>query len=193
MSVAQFCNRDAVTIAADACALEAAKLMHEHTTSVLVVIEETEGVRRPRGLLSAQALATRVIAAQADPGEVRAADIMRAVDTCVTEDEPVWKVVEHMRSNHQRTLPVVDADGGLIGVLAADDIFALLSAGLVDIAALLHEQPPAPTRATPAKRGARRKPARKAPRKPTRKKTSEGESTPATEPDSKQETPTVVE
>lgn len=168
MSVSQYCKRDAASIAADASALDAAKLMRKHRTGTLVVIGEQDGKHKPLGLLGESALVMEVLARGKDPKTVTAADLMQPVEDCAREDEAVWAVVERMRERNQRRLPVTDAEGAFVGLLAADDILELLAAGLIDIAML--------TRATPAtgktsgtKRAGQKNTARKATKRPAKK------------------------
>lgn len=168
MSVTQYCKRDAISIAADANALDAAKLMRKHRTGTLVVIDEQEGKRKPLGLLGESALVVELMARGTDPKTATVADLMQPVEDCAREDEAVWAVVERMRERNQRRLPVTDAEGSLIGLLAADDILELLAAGLVDIAMLTRETPAA-GKATGAKRTGQKKSARKTTKRPAKK------------------------
>lgn len=167
MSVTQYCNRDVVGIASDASALEAAKLMRKHGTGTLVVVSDEDGQRKPLGLLGESALVNEVMARGTDPESVTAAELMQPTADCAREDEALWTVIERMRANQQRRLPVTDAAGALVGLLAADDILGLLSAGLVDIATLTREPPPAKAagRRRAASKKSPRKTAKRAPKK----------------------------
>lgn len=159
MSVSEYCNRDFVAIAPENTALDAAKLMRKHGIHSLIVVEENDGLKKPLGLLDDAALVREVMAKKADAETVTVATLMQAVDECARLEEPVWTALERMRRQHLRRLPVIDAEGGLVGELMADDILALLTAGIVDITALLRGQ--ADTKKKPARRGARKKPARR--------------------------------
>lgn len=170
MSVTQYCNRDAISIAAGASALDAAKLMRKHRTGTLVVIDEEDGKRKPLGLLGESALIVEVMARGADPKATTVADLMQAVDGCAREDEAVWTVVERMREHNQRRLPVTDAEGALVGLLAADDILGLLAAGLVDIAMLTREAPAG--KPPDNKRTGPKKSPRKTTKRPAKKETA---------------------
>jgi CBS domain-containing protein len=167
MSVTQYCNRDAISIAADASALDAAKLMRKHRTGTLVVVDEQDGKRKPLGLLGESALVVEVMARGTDPKTTTTADLMQTVESCAREDEALWAVVERMRENNQRRLPVTDTEGSLVGLLAADDILELLAAGLIDIAMLTRETPAGKTPAN--KRSGPKKNARKTTRRPAKK------------------------
>ncbi|WP_455386118.1 CBS domain-containing protein [Acidihalobacter prosperus] len=174
MSVSQYCNRDAISIAADASALDAAKLMRKHRTGTLVVVSEQDGKRKPLGLLGESALVVEVMARSLDPKTATVDDLMQPVGDCAREDEAVWAVVERMRERNQRRLPVVDGEGAFVGLLAADDILELLAAGLIDIA-MLTRAAPSTGKASGAKRTAQKKTARKPakrPAKPAKKDTA---------------------
>lgn len=170
MSVTQYCNRDAITIASDASAQEAAKLMRKHRTGTLVVIAEQDGKRTPLGLLGESTLVIEVMARNVDPKAVIAADLMLPVEECARENEAIWSVVERMRERNQRRLPVIDKEGALLGLLAADNILELLAAGLIDIAMLTRETPG--DKAPQVKRAGQKKTARKTTKRPSKKEAS---------------------
>lgn len=195
MSVTQYCNRDVITIAAEATALEAAKLMRKHRTGILVVVTEQDGKRAPLGLLAESTLVTEVMARGTTPDKPSAADLMFPIDECARADEPLWNVVERMRASDLRRLPVTDADGALVGLLAADDILELLAAGLLDIAMLTRESLGGKSRPSRGKRAAPKRTARKTSGRPAKQKAAQqpaepaGERKPAKKQEAADETP----
>lgn len=180
MSVSQYCNRDAISIAADASALDAAKLMRKHRSATLVVVDEQDGKRKPLGLLGQSALVVEVMARGGDPKTTTVSDLMQPIDDCAREDEAVWAVVERMRERNQRQLPVTDAGGEFVGLLAADDILELLAAGLIDIAMLTRAAPASGKTAGAKRTGQKKSTARKTTKRPARKDTAK-KSEPAAE------------
>jgi CBS domain-containing protein len=53
------------------------------------------------------------------------------------EDDGLFEVVETMQQKAVRRLPVVGADGGLRGIVTADDVLRVLSAELGNLAEAL--------------------------------------------------------
>lgn len=163
MSVSEYCNRDIVTLSPQATALDAAKLMRKHNVTSIIVLDESESQKKPIGILEDTALVREVMARKYDPGTILVETLMQPVTECAQMEEPVWAAVEQMRKQNLRRLPVVDSEGKLQGELIADDILALLTAGIVDIAALLRA--PAGKKKTSRKQP-RRKSTRRAPAAP---------------------------
>ena len=141
MAVSQFCNRKIVTISKESDALQAAKLMRRHRTSTLVVIDtqSPDSKKIPVGLLEEGILSREVLAKSLDPQTQKVAALMNPLPISINEQTAIWEAIEAMRERNLRRLPVMDADGNLTGLLAADDIIDLLLAGLSDILALTRE------------------------------------------------------
>jgi CBS domain-containing protein len=59
----------------------------------------------------------------------------------VREDEGLGRAVSLMRSQGVRRLPVVDASGALVGLLAADDLIELLGEELSGLGAMIARGP----------------------------------------------------
>ena len=72
-----------------------------------------------------------------DPEDVTVGDIMTRELVTVTEDTDFWDAIHEMRRHGVRRLPVVNASGGLEGILALDDALDLLSEALAGLAGLV--------------------------------------------------------
>jgi CBS domain-containing protein len=86
-----------------------------------------------------------VVSVLAGDGEqfdvLRVGDVMSRAVVTAREDEPLADALKRMRVHGIRRLPVVDAGGNLIGLLAFDDLVEHVSRELEDLAALIaHEQ-----------------------------------------------------
>jgi CBS domain-containing protein len=66
-----------------------------------------------------------------------AADVMTTDVVTARDDEELQDVLRRMRSSGVRRFPVVEADGGLAGFIAFDDLVDWLSEALSDLALLL--------------------------------------------------------
>jgi CBS domain-containing protein len=118
---------------------DAARRMAERRVGSLVIVD---GEKRPVGVVTDRDLVVRVLAARRDPGATPIVAVMTEAPAVVTADTSIEAALERMRAAGTRRLPVVDADGGLVGILSLDDVLALLAEELVEVGALLDKQSP---------------------------------------------------
>ena len=107
-----------VTIGSTATVGEAAKLLAEKRIGALVVSDDG---KKPVGILSERDIVREL--GRQGPGilDAKISDLMtRKVSTCVTGDEAT-SVLERMTAGRFRHLPVVDADGNMIGLVSIGD------------------------------------------------------------------------
>jgi CBS domain-containing protein len=62
--------------------------------------------------------------------------------TTVTEDAQIATALGYMRAGRFRRIPVVGPDGRLCGILALDDVLAVVAAELAEIGPLLMREAP---------------------------------------------------
>lgn len=141
MRIADICTRHVVDIGTDASVQQAAVRMRHHHVGTLVVCEKPNGERIPVGILTDRDLVVSVLAASVDPETVTVGDVMsRAPATC-RESQDLFDAVQVMRAHGVRRLPVLNAAGGLGGLVSADDIVAALGTHLGELGhALTREQ-----------------------------------------------------
>lgn len=107
-----------VTIGSSATVGEAAKLLAEKRIGALVVSDDG---KKPVGILSERDIVREL--GKQGPGVLAnpISDLMtRKVSTCVTGDE-ANSVLERMTAGRFRHLPVIDADGNMIGLVSIGD------------------------------------------------------------------------
>jgi CBS domain-containing protein len=76
-----------------------------------------------------------------DPQAVTVGDVMSRNPATCGEDEELFDAIQTMRERGVRRLPVLNAKGGLVGMLAADDVNGALSSHMVELShALTREQ-----------------------------------------------------
>lgn len=136
MTIAELCTRDVVVMGRNESTAEAARLMREHHIGSIVVVERGDGAARPIGMITDRDIAVGVVALGLDAVATAAEAAMRAGVVSVREDEGIGRVVALMRSEGVRRLPVVDAAGSLVGVIAADDLVDLLAEEMAGLAAM---------------------------------------------------------
>lgn len=139
MTIARICQREVDLAEVGETAQVAAKRMEARNVGSLVIVD---GRRRPVGIVTDRDLAIHVCGHGLDPGQARIGDVMSPNPTSVTEDSSIEKALEVMRSVAVRRLPVVDDEGGLIGVVTLDDILLLMAEDFAQLRALLTQSSP---------------------------------------------------
>jgi CBS domain-containing protein len=119
----------------------AARRMRDLHVGDLVVVDESAGGGIPIGIVTDRDLVVKILA---DGGERAArASVADAMSTDLVTarcDDSVEDALVQMTASGVRRLPLVDDSGRLAGVLAFDDVVALLSEELVDLARLIARQ-----------------------------------------------------
>jgi CBS domain-containing protein len=118
--------KEIMTVAVECCMLEdnsqkAAEIMKNADTGVAPVLAD-ENSPKVVGIITDRDLCLGVVAAGRNPREVRVKECMTGrVVTCHPEDD-VRRVAEMMAENQIRRIPVVDRDGGIVGIVSLADI-----------------------------------------------------------------------
>ncbi|MEW6353466.1 MAG: CBS domain-containing protein [Pseudomonadota bacterium] len=141
MPIGELCSRDVVFVTRNESVVEAARLMRQHHVGDVVVIDEKNGLRVPVGMITDRDIVIEVIAKGVSPDTVTAGDIMSGDIAVVRETEGVYETIQYMRAKGVRRMPVVNAKGALVGILALDDLLELISEEMGELAKLIaHEQ-----------------------------------------------------
>jgi CBS domain-containing protein len=125
---------------------EAARVMRERHVGCLVVVEElTAGERIVVGVLTDRDIAMGVVAADRDPHGMRVGDVMTRDVVKVRDDDSLSDVLAAMRRKAVRRVPVTGPKDVLIGIVALDDVLAVLAQQMEAVAAAVsaaarHEQ-----------------------------------------------------
>lgn len=134
MAIGEFCNREVVFATREMSLPEAAQLMREYHVGDLVVVDEVDGKRVPVGIVTDRDMVIEVIAKSLDSDEFSVGDIMGPQLVSVQEKEGVFETIRLMRAKGIRRIPVVNRDGGLAGIVSADDILDLLAEEMAELA-----------------------------------------------------------
>ena len=118
MKVCDLMSDKVVSIDQDEPVSAAARLLKQCNVGALPVCD---GKKRLRGMLTDRDIVTRCVAAGADPGRMKAGEIMsRGVVTAGPFDE-IGAAAQLMRGDQVRRLPVL-SEGRLVGVLSLGDL-----------------------------------------------------------------------
>lgn len=139
MSVGRICSRVVETVEADDTIVTAACRMRDESVGTLVILD---GAGRPQGIVTDRDIALRVCAEGRAPARTRVGDVMTSPVDAVTDDTTIDWAMNRMAERRVRRLVVVDDDGVLVGLLAMDDVLALLVDEAQDIGVLLRRQAP---------------------------------------------------
>lgn len=134
MAIGEFCNRDVVFATREMSLPEAAQLMREYHVGDLVVVDEVGGKRTPVGVVTDRDIVIEIIAKSLNLDEFSVGDIMAPQLVSVQETEGVFETIRLMRTKAIRRIPVLNSEGGLAGIVSADDILELLAEEMTELA-----------------------------------------------------------
>ena len=114
-------TKNPATCGETAPVVDAAKLMEREGVGSIPVCEDGRLV----GIVTDRDIAMRVVAEGRDPRETKIQDVMTRDPESVSAEEPIARALEVMESRQVRRIPVIDAGGKLVGIIAQADIARL--------------------------------------------------------------------
>ncbi len=137
MSVGKVCVREVAVAERSTTVREAAQLMRRFHVGNLVIVDGKGSRARPIGIVTDRDIVLSVVATGLDPAVFTLGDLaINALVTC-TEDQGVFECIQQMRRHGVRRMPVVDRDGGLVGIVAVDDLVQLLAEEMGELGKLI--------------------------------------------------------
>ncbi|MBD3388571.1 MAG: CBS domain-containing protein [Candidatus Altiarchaeales archaeon] len=106
-----------LTVAGGESLQEAAKMMHDHGISSLMIVEDG----RPTGIITERDLVS-ALAGETDPSKATVSDAMTRDPITIGQDDNINAVKKTMMENNFRHLPVVDDRGNLVGIVSLRDL-----------------------------------------------------------------------
>ena len=141
MTIGAICNREVITVQRDATVLHAAMLMREYHVGDVVVVEARNEQCVPVGIVTDRDVVIKLVATELDSAVITVGDIMESKLTIVKEHSGVFEAIQAMTAKGVRRLPVVDIEGGLVGIVTLDDLLLLLAKEFSSLTKLIaHEQ-----------------------------------------------------
>ncbi|MCE2969138.1 MAG: CBS domain-containing protein [Burkholderiales bacterium] len=123
-AVSDLATREVVMVGPPATLLECAQAMRNRHVGSLVV---ADAAGKPLGIVTDRDLVVEALALQLDPATLTAGDVMSTPVATVRLDDDLFDALARMRERGVRRLPVVDAQGRAVGVLAVDDLLGVLA------------------------------------------------------------------
>jgi CBS domain-containing protein len=137
-TIREVCTRAVVVVTRDTTVAAAAQLMRRHHVGTVVVCDPLSGSRRiPVGIVTDRDIVVEVVAEGLQSGAITVGDIMGQQLVTARETEGVLQALEIMRCKGVRRLPIVREDGHLVGIISIDDLLAVLTEQLNDVARIV--------------------------------------------------------
>lgn len=140
MNAADICNRIVVIAERGMAITEAAQLMRDRHVGCLVVVDETGAGRIVVGILTDRDIVTAVVAKALDPARLVVEDVMTSNMVTALESDSIKDLLSAMRRKGLRRLPVITPQGVLVGLVALDDLLAIMAEQLRDMAAIIEAE-----------------------------------------------------
>lgn len=135
MHIKDICSRVVVVAETSTDLREAARLMRDHHVGALVVVDGSDAGRRPIGIVTDRDIVVSVVAAtEVQAEKLTVGDVMSADLVVAGEDVGVFEAVDLMQDRGARRLPVVDAEGHLVGIITLDDVLRMVAGELTALA-----------------------------------------------------------
>jgi predicted transcriptional regulator len=140
MKVGDICRRAVVAIDNGMDVIAAAELMRQQHVGFLIVYRSGDELRQPIGVLTDRDLVIEIIARKVDPAVLTVDDVMTRHPLVARETEELGDVLQAMRTAGIRRVPVADTRGALVGVVAIDDAFDVITGFMCDITGLVKNE-----------------------------------------------------
>ena len=141
MNVGEICNRVVIHVASDEPVRRAAELMRKYHVGYLIVTEPGDDEQVPMGTITDRDIVMEAVAPGIDPEELTVGDIIDQDPPLVADERTdLPEVLEAMRAQGVRRVPVVDERRRLVGVLSLDDVLQLMSRQFSAIADVVGSQ-----------------------------------------------------
>ncbi len=136
MTVGEYCNRDVVIVSKTDTIQKTISLMRSEHVGTVVVVEKTNDNIIPVGMLTDRDIVIEILAEDIRLESVNVGDVMSLDLVVVNEAIDLMDAIKVMRIRGVKRIPIVNNDGGLVGILAVDDVFELLAEQMMDLAKL---------------------------------------------------------
>jgi CBS domain-containing protein len=140
MAIGDICVREVSVTERGTTALEAAKLMRQYHVGDLVVVDGTSGRRVPVGIVTDRDIVISVVATGLDPKIFTLGDLLTREVVVGSADEGIFETIQKMRRHGVRRMPIVDAQGSLVGIVSVDDLIQLLAEEMTELSKLISRE-----------------------------------------------------
>jgi signal-transduction protein with cAMP-binding, CBS, and nucleotidyltransferase domain len=136
MQVSELCGDFVAVVLRSSPVQEAAQLMRQYHIGAVVVVDVSDSVQIPVGIVTDRDIVVGVVAMNVDPQKLSVGDIMTEDLSVVAAECDVFEAIAEMRRQGVRRMPVVNSDGVLRGIISLDDLLPVVAQELADLAKL---------------------------------------------------------
>lgn len=137
MTIGDVCTKQVIKVRKNASINEAIYLMRNKHVGDVIVIDDNN---MPVGILTDRDVVIKIIFNKVDPEMLTVGDVMSYELTALPQDSSIAEALGTMRMKGVRRAPVTNNKGQLVGVIAIDDIIALIAEELNEIALLIQHE-----------------------------------------------------
>jgi CBS domain-containing protein len=127
LTAGDICKRKVTVGYRQTSVVAAAQLMREDHVGSLVVVEEENGSRQVRGIVTDRDIVMSVVATGLDPEPLCLEDIMSERLVTASETDSLMDVMRAMREYGVRRVPVIGGQDELIGILTLNDALKIMT------------------------------------------------------------------
>lgn len=140
MHIGEICTTTTIFCKRDETVQAAALMMRKHHVGDLVVVDQPDGEPVPVGIVTDRDIVVSVIALELDPASLLVGDIMSDDLLTCNQGDDVYETIERMRLRGIRRVPVLNPNGGLAGIVSADDMLGFLAEEMGELARIAPHQ-----------------------------------------------------
>jgi CBS domain-containing protein len=141
MTAGRICRRTVATATPQERVRVAAKRMAVNDVGSLVVLDAA-GQNRAVGIVTDRDIAMRCVAGDLDPDGASVAQVMTQPVESIDQHTSVDVAITRMARSATRRLVVTGDDGRVVGIMALDDVLAMVAHEIEPIGRLLSKQQP---------------------------------------------------
>ena len=127
LTAGDICKRKVSVAYQHTSVVAAAQLMREDHVGAIVVVEDANGSRQVRGLITDRDIVMSVVALGLDPEPLCLEDVMSERLVTAQEDDALPQLMQSMREHGVRRVPVVGIHDELMGIVTLDDVLKILA------------------------------------------------------------------
>ncbi len=129
MMLSELFRSEVVTVEPQQSIRVAVEKMRDRNVGAVVVVDHDRVV----GILTDRDVATKIVAGNASADSPVEAIMTKKVIT-IWDDQGIFNATQYLRGHKLRRLPIIDRKERLVGMLTADDLFAMLARELLNVA-----------------------------------------------------------
>lgn len=127
LTAGDICKRKVSVAYQHTSVVAAAQLMREDHVGALVVVEDANGSRQVRGLITDRDIVMSVVAMGLDPEPLCLEDVMSERLVTAEETDSLTDLMHAIREHGVRRVPVVGPHSELMGIVTLDDVLKILA------------------------------------------------------------------